>query len=334
MVTEMMKDIYRIEIPLPKNPLKLLNSYLIRGNERNLLIDTGFNRPECREALMAGLSEIGIDFDKTDLFLTHFHADHSGLLFSLKTDRNRVYAHEKDARVINMLHKDEYWEYIYSLFHRAGLKMDREEALGTHPGVVWKPEGRLDFTYVKDGDILEIGDYRFRCIVTPGHTPGHTCLYDEDRQILIAGDMILGDITPNLCPELYMEDPLSEYLASLNRIAELPVKTAFVGHRSILEDVPGRIRSLKAHHAERCREALDVLKTHGPMCSWDAAAHMSWDIRAKDWDSFPPSQKWFAVGEAEAHMIFLNRHGKVRMHCDDDGVRSYEYVDGNIEGLI
>lgn len=334
MVTEIMKDIYSIEIPLPKNPMKFLNSYLIRGKDRNLLIDTGFNRTECKEALMSGLAELDIDFDQTDLFLTHLHTDHSGLLFSVKTDKNRLYAEEKEGRVINMLHRDEYWNYIYMLFHRAGLRMEKDEALATHPGFVWKPDGQLDFTYVKDGDILEIGDYSFRCVVTPGHTPGHTCLYDEKSGILIAGDMILGDITPNLCPELYMEDALSAYIDSLNRLDKLPIKIAFVGHRGIIDDVPARIRSLKEHHIDRCVEVLETLKTYGPMTSWDAAAHMTWDIDAKDWDGFPPSQKWFAVGEAEAHMIFLNHHGKVRMHCDDDGVRIYEYVDGNIEGII
>ena len=86
MVTELMKDIYRIEVPLPKNPMKLLNSYLIRSDGRSLVIDTGFNRPECKEALMSGLKELNVDFDRTDLFLTHLHADHSGLLFSVKTE--------------------------------------------------------------------------------------------------------------------------------------------------------------------------------------------------------------------------------------------------------
>lgn len=42
-------DIYRIEVPLPNNPLRYLNSYVVRGRDRFLVIDTGFNRPECRE---------------------------------------------------------------------------------------------------------------------------------------------------------------------------------------------------------------------------------------------------------------------------------------------
>ncbi len=314
--------------------MKLLNSYLIRGTDRNLVIDTGFNRPECREALMSGLQELDVDFDHTDLFLTHLHADHSGLLFSVKTEKNRAYAEEREARVVNMLHKDEYWDHIYEEFRKAGLKLPKEEAIATHPGVMWRPDSEIDFTWIKDGEILKIGDYHLRCIVTPGHSPGHTCLYDEERQILFAGDMILGDITPNLCYELYLDDPLTEYVKSLRYLEKLPIKTIFVGHRNMLQDVYGRIESLKVHHTRRCAEALWALKTYGAMDSWDAAARMTWDIDAKNWEGFPPSQKWFATGEADAHMIFLLHNDKVRMHYDDSGVRIYEYVDDDIDGLI
>lgn len=334
MVTELMKDIYRIEVPLPKNPMKLLNSYLIRSDDRNLVIDTGFNRPECKEALMSALEELHVDYDRTDLFLTHLHADHSGLLFSVKTEKNRAFAEEREARVVNMLHKDEYWDHIYEEFRKGGLKLPKEEAIATHPGVMWRPDDEIDFTYITDGQMMQIGDYNLRCIVTPGHSPGHTCLFDEEKGILFAGDMILGDITPNLCYELYLDDPLTDYVKSLRIVEKLDIKTIFVGHRNMLQDVYGRIRGLREHHTMRCAEALHTLKVDGPMDSWDAAANMTWKIDAKNWESFPPSQKWFATGEADAHMIFLYHNGKVRMHYDDDGVKIYEYVDDNIDGLI
>ena len=34
------EGLYRIPVPLPGNPLRELNSYLLRGRERSLLIDT------------------------------------------------------------------------------------------------------------------------------------------------------------------------------------------------------------------------------------------------------------------------------------------------------
>ena len=50
MVQEVFENVYSIDVELPNNPLRWLNSYYIDngGTSRNLLIDTGFNMPECR----------------------------------------------------------------------------------------------------------------------------------------------------------------------------------------------------------------------------------------------------------------------------------------------
>ena len=68
-VEQVKENIYRLGVTLPQNPLRELNSYLIRGGERDLLIDTGFRRPECREALMAGITEAGSSTSRIDVLL-------------------------------------------------------------------------------------------------------------------------------------------------------------------------------------------------------------------------------------------------------------------------
>ena len=73
------EGLYRIPVPLPGNPLRELNSYLLRGRERSLLIDTGFRQEEGRRALFAGLAELDVDPRDVDVALTHLHSDHSGL---------------------------------------------------------------------------------------------------------------------------------------------------------------------------------------------------------------------------------------------------------------
>ena len=83
MIEEILPNLYRIEIPLPRNPLKYLNSYLIKGRERNLLIDTGFNQEECKTAMFEGLGKLEVNLEETDLFVTHLHADHTGLVSAL-----------------------------------------------------------------------------------------------------------------------------------------------------------------------------------------------------------------------------------------------------------
>ena len=47
---EIIPNLFQIPVPLPDNPLRELNAYLIRGTDRSLLIDTGFRLPPCRGA--------------------------------------------------------------------------------------------------------------------------------------------------------------------------------------------------------------------------------------------------------------------------------------------
>ena len=79
MIEEIRNHLYRLEVPLPKNPLKATNSFILVSDDRNLIIDSGFNRPECLEAMQAGLQEIDLDLSRTDFLSTHLHADHQGL---------------------------------------------------------------------------------------------------------------------------------------------------------------------------------------------------------------------------------------------------------------
>ena len=67
-IEQVADNIYTFPIVLPNNPLKWLNCYVVSSGGRNLLIDTGFNRPECREALLDGMRQLGLTADNTDIF--------------------------------------------------------------------------------------------------------------------------------------------------------------------------------------------------------------------------------------------------------------------------
>ncbi len=98
MIEKIFDDLYRLEIPLPRSPLKALNSYLIRGEDRFLIIDTGMNRETCLKAMRACLKELEVDLNKTDFFITHLHADHLGLIAHLATDSSKVYFSRAEAQ--------------------------------------------------------------------------------------------------------------------------------------------------------------------------------------------------------------------------------------------
>ena len=100
MIEQILPDFFRIEIPLPNSPLKALNSYLIKNQKRSLIIDTGMNREECLGPMASSLKELDVDLNRTDFFITHLHADHSGLMGTLATETSKVYFIEVEANIL------------------------------------------------------------------------------------------------------------------------------------------------------------------------------------------------------------------------------------------
>lgn len=320
MAEEIYSNLFRIKIPLPDSPLKYLNSYIIKGGERNLIVDTGLNRDECKTAMMEGLRELNIGLETVDIFITHLHADHFGLLGEMVTENTTVYFNRPDTELI------EHWEGFEPMIVYAAKNGFPEEmlrkALSQHPGFKYGTNWIPSLSILNDGDILEAGIFRFTCIQTPGHTQGHTCLYEPGHRFLIAGDHLLDDITPNIQCWSEDHDPLKEYMESLDKVRGLNVDRVLPGHRRLFENYTHRIDELKDHHENRLREVLAILSRETGLSAFEVASKMAWDIVAASWDAFPIAQKWFATGEAISHLRYLENR-KTIFRIEEDPVIRY-----------
>lgn len=310
-ISEVLPGLSRVEVPLPGSPLKAVNSYVLEG-DRCLVVDTGMNRPECLAVLRSALTDLGVDPAESDFFVTHFHADHLGLVGEIAGPGSRIYLNRPEAEFMaEAMASRVFLDGLASLARKGGFsESEIQESLRKHPGLKYSPKSCPRFTSLREGDRLSVGEFSFECVATPGHTMGHQCLHDPRRKLLISGDHVLGDITPNIAALWDERNPLKDYLASLDKVARLDVNLVLPGHREPFGDLPGRVGELKRHHEQRLDEVRGVLEGGGKT-AYEVASEMSWDIAADTWEAFPVVQKWFAVGEAATHLRYLQEAGDV-----------------------
>jgi len=314
MPQQLFPDLYRELIPLPRNPLRAVNSYVIIGDNRFLVIDTGMNRPECREAMEKYLKELQVDLERTDFFVTHFHADHLGLVSEFMRPSSKIYMSAPDDRGFR---DPEHWNGMAAVARGNGFpEADIQQAIERHPGFKYPARHNFPTTLLREGDTIEIGDYCLTCIETPGHTRGHLCLYEPRKKMLFSGDHILETITPNISLWADHEDPLGSYLRSLDKVYDYKIDHVLPGHREPFSHYRRRIDELKRHHEVRNEEILAILRD-GEKTAYETAACMTWDIDCKQWENFPLPQKWFASGEALAHLQYLQQREMVKREIRD-----------------
>ncbi len=318
MVEEVSPDIYRIEVPLPRSPLKTLNAFVLKNHNRFLIVDTGWNMEECLSAMHAGLEELNVDLNKTDIVITHLHADHFGLVGALARKNTKIYLGETDASIAAFIQNrpgERLQAQCRTYLSHGFPERELRKAAENHPGFRYGTSIPMDLTIARDGDIIEFGNTSLTFIETPGHSPGHMCLYEPKKKILFSGDHILCDITPNITHWPEMENPLRQYFSSLDKVYGLDVSLVLPGHRSIMKDHRKRISELMAHHEKRLNEAFLALE-QGEKTGWEVAPHLSWDVTFRTWDLFPPTQKWFALGETVAHLRYLVSRGDAAVRED------------------
>lgn len=319
MSSEIFPGIHRIEVPLPKSPLKAVNCYVLKAGERALVVDTGMDRPECKEALLHGLKDLDVDIARTDFFITHLHSDHIGLVSRIAHPSATVYFNEVETEMmLRAAREGGFGPGMGNFARRAGFsEVEANESVSRHPGVKYQAHLPVEYTVMRDGEMIEFGDFRFECVHTPGHSQGHLCLYEREKRLILCGDHVLAEISPNIAAWADTDDPLREYLQSLDKAGALDVDVALPGHRRVLRDFHERIAELKAHHAERLDEVQTLLDGQ-PASAYDIASRMTWDLKYDRWEDVNVMQKWFATGEAIAHLRYLEADNSVRSATDGD----------------
>lgn len=318
-MNEVYKNIFQIQVPLINNPLKELNAYLIKGEERNLLIDTGFNNEKAYNALMDGLKELNTDLNNTDVFLTHSHSDHTGLASVVKNQYNKVYMSKQDGIRTNAMLLSKYWDWYISMQKEMGFPDDCKILFEDQPAYLHRHNSAVDFTYLKHGDILNIGEFSFEVVDLKGHTPAHIGLYEPNKHLLFSGDTILAKITPHISRWDGKYDYLGCFLDTLSNVKKMKLERVFTSHRKEVEYPYERIDQIITHHQNRLHTILEILSEKESNI-YNISHGVKWDFAGGNFAEFPKTQKWFAANEVYAHLLHLETIGKVVKIKDENGV--------------
>jgi len=171
---------------------------------------------------------------------------------------------------------------------------------------------------LKDGESLDLPDRRIRVVWTPGHTPGHICLYDADYDLLLTGDHLLPRISPNI--GIFpggLQSPLTSYLGSLRAMPEFDGAEALPAHEYRFRGIAGRSQAIAQHHDVRAQEVLDIVAAVGEPTIWEVTEHLTW---SRTWDEITGFMRRAALAETAAHVEYLQRQGRLVIHPGSAGM--------------
>ncbi|WP_417676927.1 MBL fold metallo-hydrolase [Roseibium sp.] len=187
------------------------NIWHVRGRDKDMLVDSGMGVVSLREQVPL------VTERSLEAVASHTHFDHIGCHHEFE---HRT-VHRCEAELLaeptraNTLADPYVTDEIFT-------RLPPPPYSSTEYAVKKAPATRI----VEDGDVVDLGDRHFTVIHTPGHSPGGIALYEKATGILFSGDIVYDG---PLIEDTYHSD-MGDYIASMTRLLDLPVRLVHGGH--------------------------------------------------------------------------------------------------------
>lgn len=216
---------------------------IVKDEEEMILIDCGY--PNFLPLIKKAAESRGINLDEvTKIVITHHDHDHIGALADFKKQYPNVViiSSEIDERYISGKEKSLRLQQAEALFD--SLPDDEKPfAEGFHKLLQSVGSVGVD-TVVKDKDVFSWAG-GFEIVATPGHMPGHICVYLREFKTLIAGDALVVENDELSIPNQQYTLDMDEAKRSIKKLLAFDIEQIICYHGGVYtRDIKGSLEKL------------------------------------------------------------------------------------------
>lgn len=309
--------LWRLRLPLPWSGIPHCNAWVLNAadGDGHVLVDCGLHGERSFLQLEEALSQIGKRIEDTRLLVcTHAHVDHYGQAKSVVDAAGcELWMHPNHEHLTSTLSDPErLLEQRIAIGRESGVPEEllqhyRDAGASLREGVAGLVEPDRDLV---EGVTVDSEVGQWSVLETPGHAPSHVVLFQADRRLLLGGDHVLGRVA------LYYDygwsdDPVADYLSSLDRTIALDARLCLPGHGKSFTDVAGHIESHREAALGRLDRVEDVVRARGPA----TAIEMIPEIYGRPLSA--ENAGWL-ISETMCYLRHLERRGVVARGPEDD----------------
>lgn len=158
---------------------------------------------------------------------------------------------------------------------------------------------------IHDGESLRLDGptpQSWQCLHTPGHAPGHLCLFEAGLGVAIVGDMVASVGTIVIAPS---DGHLRTYLEQLQRLDDLGADVVLPAHGAPIRDPHAVFQHYLRHRRGREDKVLDALRT----CATSETSASLDELVPHAYADTPPQVWPLAKLSLESHLIKLEEDG-------------------------
>ena len=306
-LSEVADGVFELRLPIPFED-GLVNVFVFTDGDEADLLDCGMNSDESVDAIYKALEQLGARRLRR-LAVTHIHPDHYGAAGTLAGEGLAdLYIHRLEVPLVHprYVELEHLVKEVRNYLLVNGVPDEDAEVLSNSQRALSEVVKTAEPSVQLDGaEFIDMGRHSLHVEWTPGHSPGHICLYEEGTGLLFAGDHILPELSPNigLHPQS-TPDPLHDYLQGLERMVDRKPKLVLPAHGRPFADVTARVDALVSHHHRRLDQIQEIVG-RDKKTAWQVALEL-WGPRDNLYE------KRLALQEGLAHLQALAVDGRLR----------------------